>query len=549
MPLTVNQTAAFFSNDDQMGIPQETVAALANEGITIVDDLVDFDKDSIGQVAENLRKPGDRIPNPDPQAPPGSTIPRPPYVFGAKSQKRLLAACEAVRYYETTNRPLTVGNMNWDPVVRNHSEQWKALVARKDEDIEVPKVTKQLPILKWVEAFYDFLHRKVGVRSIPLAYVTRDHVQVPIVAPPLLPNRPHSEEHGSVEGELIARASHDHPLYRDDNAQVYYHVEEALRSTVYAPSIKPFQRRKDGRGALASVVDQYAGKDKWEAELKAQDNFLHTRKWTGTSNFALEKFVSQHRNAFVSMTQCAQHITFQLPDEGTRVTYLLDAIQNKDPHLMAAIALVKNDEGTQAAPGKRKNFEAAASFIIPNCPVARQRQDNINTKAVNVASTVGVGKQGEGGQAVAQPKAQVNAFGSKQGVGKTGVHFRYYNNKEYQRLTHEQKKELAEYRKNNNGTPGQNSVPRDNTANISAAVSREVNKQMKSFKRKHEEAEGARDDAKAMEEYILSVVDNRSGSPSKKTRIDESRNTSHGDSMSGQTKLQSILHRLGKREK
>lgn len=112
--------------------------------------------------------------------------------------------------------------------------------------------------------------------------------------------------------------------------------------------------------------------DEMSIGLKAQDNFLHTRKWNGTSNFLLEKFFSQHRNAFVSMTQRAQYISFQLRDEGTQVTYLLDALQNKDPHLMVAIALVKNDEGTEAAPGKRKNFEWAASFIIPNCPVACQ---------------------------------------------------------------------------------------------------------------------------------------------------------------------------------
>ena len=62
---------------------------------------------------------------------------------------------------------------------------------------------------------------------IPLAYVIQINPQVPGPAPTLAPNQPHSTEHGSVEGELIARASHTHALFRDDNSVVYEHLEEA----------------------------------------------------------------------------------------------------------------------------------------------------------------------------------------------------------------------------------------------------------------------------------------------------------------------------------
>jgi hypothetical protein len=46
-----------------------------------------------------------------------------------------------------------------------------------------------------------------------------------------------------------------------------------------------------------ALTSQYAGKDKWEQELKKQDDLLHTRVWRGQSNFTLERFVQQHRNA------------------------------------------------------------------------------------------------------------------------------------------------------------------------------------------------------------------------------------------------------------
>lgn len=83
---------AFFGNEDQMGIPQRTVDQLRDEGIVTVADLVEFDKTTFEQIAHNLRRPGGRIDDPAPGAAAGATIPTPPFVLGAKSQKRLIVA-------------------------------------------------------------------------------------------------------------------------------------------------------------------------------------------------------------------------------------------------------------------------------------------------------------------------------------------------------------------------------------------------------------------------------------------------------------------------
>ncbi len=194
--------------------------------------------------------------------------------------------------------------------------QWNALKQRKDEDDpEVPKITKALPVIKWTEAFKDFLNRVIGARMIPLSYIIRAEQQVPVMAPMLEQNQPHSIQHGSVEGELIARASHQHVLYREDNSTLYYYLEEATHGTPYAASIKPFQRSKDGQGTWLARTNQYAGNDKWEAEIKRQEQLLHTRVWKGQSNFSLEHFISQHRNKFVSMQASEEHVHYQLPKE------------------------------------------------------------------------------------------------------------------------------------------------------------------------------------------------------------------------------------------
>ena len=70
--------------------------------VRTVDDLVAFEKDTIQQVADSLRRPGGRIPDPTPNAAPRATTPKPPFFFGEKYQKRLLTVCDIVQYYDTT---------------------------------------------------------------------------------------------------------------------------------------------------------------------------------------------------------------------------------------------------------------------------------------------------------------------------------------------------------------------------------------------------------------------------------------------------------------
>ena len=227
MVLTAAQTTAFFESPDQMGIPHATMVQLQHEGIESIADLANFEKESLQQLADNLRKPGGRIPDPDPNVPSGATIPMPAFTYGAKSQKRLTVACGLIRYYQTVGRDFTAANIQWNQVMSNFEIQWKALKERKDEDDpDVPKITKALPIIKWTEAFQDFLNRVIGARMIPLAYVIQIDPQVSGNAPPLAANQPHSTEHGSVEAELIAGAAHTHALFREDNSVVYYHLEE-----------------------------------------------------------------------------------------------------------------------------------------------------------------------------------------------------------------------------------------------------------------------------------------------------------------------------------
>jgi hypothetical protein len=97
--------------------------------------------------------------------------------------------------------------------MKNFEVQWKALQVKQKEDP---------PNTPWTESFRDFLNRVIGVRTITHCYVIRETVNVPEAAPALAQNQPHSNKHESVTGELVAKASHEHALFRDDNASVYH---------------------------------------------------------------------------------------------------------------------------------------------------------------------------------------------------------------------------------------------------------------------------------------------------------------------------------------
>ena len=160
------------------------------EGVQSVADHADFEKDSLQQLADNLRKPGGRIPDPDPNTAAGATILTPAFTYGAKFQKRLTVARDLIRYYQTVGRVLTAANIQWNQVMSNFEIQWKALKEGKDEDDpDVPTITKSLPIIKWTEAFLDLLNRVIGVRMIPLSYVIRMDSQVQGNAPHWQPTK------------------------------------------------------------------------------------------------------------------------------------------------------------------------------------------------------------------------------------------------------------------------------------------------------------------------------------------------------------------------
>ena len=436
MVFTAAQTTAFFTQPVQLAIPAATLPGLALEGISSVGDLEEFDDDDFDTIMSNLRKPTGMVPNP--MAGAGANgipamVPQPPFVFGAKSLKRIKIAANAVRYYNTIGRPITNANMHFTNVLKGFNEQWQSLVRKgSDADPDTPCITRSLPIMKWTESFTDFLSQVIGHREIPLSYLIRDTDIVPVAAPVLLNHRSYSAEHASVEGELIARASHEHEKYKDDNARLYGYIEEATRTTQYAASIRTFSRKKDGRAAWKAINAQFAGKDKWQQAIKDQENFIYTRVWKGNTNFSLESFANQHRNGGVTLERCAEHVPHQLRTKRSMVVHFLDAIQCSDPSLQAAIAHVKSND---VPGGMMHDFEETVAYLLQFDPVAKKRTNKQGNSRQQQVASIDQSLVGDG-------KLKANK-------GKTGVDLRYHKPEDYRQLNEEQKLELKEWRESN----------------------------------------------------------------------------------------------------
>ena len=195
--------------------------------------------------------------------------------------------------------------------------------------------------------------------------------------------------------------------------------------------------------------------------------------WKGQSNFPLEGFITQHRNAFVSMQQCAEHIAFELPNKLTRVGYLLEGIQCSDPGLLAVMARVRMADGVNRM---RSDFEAA--YLLPYDPVARKWTTGTKRPAANISDTRGV----HGANASAIEVSEVTTKDKKASIGRTGVHLQYHTNSEYRKLPSAQKRELSEWRDKD---PEKKKKPchekrKAMSREISAAVTKALTDMMKS---------------------------------------------------------------------
>ena len=187
------------------------------------------------------------------------------------------------------------------------------------------------------------------------------------------------------------------------------------------------------------------------------------------------------------MSPCsAEHVQYQLPNEHSRVGFLLEVIQCSAPGLQAAMASIKTDNGLE---GMRNNIEATAAHLLPYDPVAKKRSSGQKRGSAQISS-------------VMDPSPATTMTPS---IGKTGVHLRYYKTGEYRNLSNEQKEELKEWSANNPNTfkAGSKKAKKEAPKKPKPSMKKQVSSLVEAALNKSRKIE---DQVNDEEKYIMSMV-------------------------------------------
>eukprot|EP00957_Ditylum_brightwellii_P191516 14580772-Ditylum_brightwellii.AAC.1 len=72
-----------------------------------------------------------------------------------------------------------------------------------------------------------------------------------------------------------------------------------------------------------------------------RDKFMDKKVWNGQTLYPLERFICQHRGAFIAMKGVADQVPFHLPNKFLRVGFLSAGITSSDAGLQATMANIK----------------------------------------------------------------------------------------------------------------------------------------------------------------------------------------------------------------
>ena len=427
---------------DVIGIPdpRERREAVQGEGLGVLADFLEFDKDAIEIVCSSIRKPGGTIANPNAnvQGAP-AYVPNPGFSIPAICEKRLIAAAYTAKIYDMIGRDITPETMSRSRIKKFDAH--RTIMEDHEDPEKLQVVSKTFGIVKAMDLVPSHLRDRLGVRKVPLSYVIRETADTGN-APLPAANEPVSPGFTSITEELIHYTPHTGDEYAEDNAKVFQILQDMVSGTSFESSVKTFQRRRDGRAAYLALVQHNLGSSKWDKILEDAEAYVSKREWNGKNHrFNLKSHVNKHREAYNDMVRASQHVQYSLPNEHTRVGRLLKSITTKDPSIVSAVTHIMGNT-TQ-----RNDFEQAADFLLLTAPS--------NNNVVNVQRISAINSQ----------KEKTNA---KKG-SKTGIELRYYTKKEYSNLSHDQRKELAELRNK-----------KKNGMNISA-VTQELREEMKTL--------------------------------------------------------------------
>ena len=155
------------------------------------------------------------------------------------------------------------------------------------------------------------------------------------------------------------------------------------------------------------------------------NNLMINTKWDRTTAFTLYEFLARHRVSYNTLQRCAEHVQVELPNDRTKVEYLLGNIECQDKDITAAMSNIQINDRTNVI---HQDFERALVLLLPTDTANKGEGAKRNAAQISeIRSSTSSGK------------CSKKSILYKSNFGKTRVDFWYYESKEYNKLTQEER--------------------------------------------------------------------------------------------------------------
>ena len=420
------------------------------EGYDSVENLTKIQTDEdVKVLCAAVRKPGGFIQNPHAhiagQAP---QIPNPGIPVSAKAEKQLKTMAFYLQYKARTSRNVTPADITEANVnAYAHYKEWE----ENQEASEMPELNDK-DWSKTFDAIDTWISDHLGITKIPLAYITRDNVEVPAGPDP-------ATNYSTKQEEMIMRAPHTTTpggnvtteAYKVDNVAVWELLFKLTREHSCYSYVKPHLRAKNGRAAYLALKEHYLGTGHADDMATKAENALKNLRYHGeTRRWNFEKYSKKHKDQHTILDELQEKGLHNGINGASKVRYLMAGIKTNTLDTINGQILADNTLKT--------DFDRSVT-LYKNF-ISQKRLEHDSQREATVAS-VGSGRE------VNSHKGN-HKWNHKDGKDSNikpdmSVQLRYYKKKEYEELSPEQRLGLKRKRE------ARDAKKRDNEGTITVA--------------------------------------------------------------------------------
>jgi hypothetical protein len=315
-------------------------AAIRNQGILTFSDFIGMEEDDIKSITSNIRKPGGTLPRPV-RNDPNAVIPNPGISVGHVITRRL----EMVRYYinhcDRIQRLPVVAN---DMTLQRLTGVFLHFKNEKDPtDVEMPgKILKIEDIRTNIENLDSYLMNALGETFLPLAYLVREQVELPLIDQGFgLP---------SFHEEMVSRGDHQGTAFQRDNITLWNVISHMTHGGFAWNWVSSYERTRNGRQAYIALKTHYLGQSYQERIKAAADAVLQKTYFDGTRSFSFESYITTLQKAFTDLEATGEAVA-----EERKVRVLLRGVTASS--MQTAVATVNANRHLKSY------FEAAVNYL------------------------------------------------------------------------------------------------------------------------------------------------------------------------------------------